>query len=195
MIESIRMRVAQLLERVEDADVRAQLRDAFEHIEQLALSDALTGCANRLYLDRWWSNAHHGMHMLLIDIDNFKELNDRYGHIVGDGVLRAVAQTWMNNHPHCVFVRYGGDEFVCIDPTMTWDIAESLRSDAARIPIVAGAISALSVSIGALRVPARQCGCGAPALQHVLHVLDHALQQAKRTGRNRYVWADTVYDT
>jgi diguanylate cyclase (GGDEF)-like protein len=192
MLASIRARVEQLLGRVPDVHVRAQLRDAYTDIERIALSDALTGCANRLYLEHWWSNAVHGRHVLLIDIDHFKEMNDRYGHVVGDDVLRAVAHIWMHNHPHCVFVRYGGDEFVCIDPLMRKDIAESLRTAVAALPHVHGP---LTVSIGALCVPERQRGCGAPPLQDVLYALDRALQQAKRTGRNQCVWADTVCGT
>jgi diguanylate cyclase (GGDEF)-like protein/PAS domain S-box-containing protein len=112
-----------------------------EKLEQLAFIDALTGVGNRRYteikintkleeLNRYsWA---HQFGLLFVDIDHFKEVNDTYGHDIGDKVLKVIAKTFMNNLREEDFVgRWGGEEFILIIANMEnkalYAIADKLR--------------------------------------------------------------------
>lgn len=103
-------------------------------MEALAYSDALTGVANRRYIDLKVQQAIQEVEifdrpygLLLIDLDDFKEINDTYGHAVGDGVLKAVCETLRRClRPTDVLGRWGGDEFVVLVRDVTTDSLEHL---------------------------------------------------------------------
>ena len=112
-----------------------------EKLEQLAFIDVLTGVGNRRYteikintkleeLNRYsWA---HQFGLLFVDIDNFKEVNDTYGHDIGDKVLKVIAKTFMNNLREEDFVgRWGGEEFILIIANMEnkalYTLADKLR--------------------------------------------------------------------
>jgi len=96
--------------------------ELLEELKKLALLDSLTGLPNRRYLERALDSHFDEMKrydrpfgVLFIDIDNFKAINDEYGHETGDGVLRTVAGTLAHNtRPSDVAGRWGGEEFVAI---------------------------------------------------------------------------------
>jgi diguanylate cyclase (GGDEF)-like protein/PAS domain S-box-containing protein len=110
-------------------------------LEVLAYLDALTGVANRRYIDLKVQQAIQEVELfdrpyglILIDIDGFKAINDTYGHVVGDGVLKAVCDTLRRClRPSDVLGRWGGDEFVVLARDVTPDSLEHLTHRCRRV--------------------------------------------------------------
>jgi len=129
-----------------------------------------------------------GNALLMLDIDHFKQLNDRHGHAAGDQVLKAFARTIRTVvRPHDLFGRLGGEEFALFLPDTSerdaGDIAERLRFCVERlaVPLDDGQPLRISVSIGTVhdsRTPLA-------SLSELLAYADQAMYQAKRGGRNR----------
>jgi diguanylate cyclase (GGDEF)-like protein/PAS domain S-box-containing protein len=171
-----------------------------EKLAALAMTDGLTGIANRRAFDEalkreWKRTLRHGtqISLLLLDIDHFKEFNDRYGHQVGDDCLRAVAQAAAGAvRATDMVARYGGEELALILPQVdvagAGETAEKVRSvvEGLRVPhsgnpegggwVTAslGAATALARVGGTMRMP-----------EGLLQAADHALYRAKHGGRNR----------
>ncbi|MFL5372790.1 MAG: GGDEF domain-containing protein, partial [Myxococcales bacterium] len=126
---------------------------------------------------------------MMLDIDRFKQVNDTYGHAIGDQVLRTVADRVRKSlRVIDVFGRMGGEEFAIVLPGASHDVAvkllaERVRHIVADKPIVtdAGEV-AVTVSVG---VASSRPGC--EDVQSLLKAADGALYEAKRTGRNRVV--------
>jgi diguanylate cyclase (GGDEF)-like protein len=108
-----------------------QLEDALAAAEELrrelreqAIRDPLTGLFNRRFLEESMSfevarahRRHSSLGVLMLDMDRFKELNDNFGHLAGDSLLRAVAQALLSNiRAGDVACRFGGDEFIVLMP-------------------------------------------------------------------------------
>ena len=123
---------------------------------------------------------------MLLDIDHFKTINDRYGHDVGDRTLQIVAQTLtrMSGSGDFLF-RYGGEEFLIVcaefDAQRVQLLAERIRREIAGQPIELQEQSPIpiTVSIGVATYD------GHPDYQRLIHHADQALYHAKATGRNR----------
>ena len=120
---------------------------------QLLYIDSLTTVYNRRYYDEHFKGANDIQAMVVIDVDNFKQINDNYGHDVGDTVLQNIAQTVLS----CVrktdaVIRYGGDEFVIIFYSIPADIfgkkLERIRHSVDRLIIDDHPELHMSVSIG-----------------------------------------------
>jgi two-component system cell cycle response regulator len=170
-----------------------RLRANYERSLSLALTDSLTGLYNRRYLadhlERSLQRARETgkpVSVVLIDIDHFKQVNDSYGHAVGDEVLRAVAQRVNGNLRNFDMVaRLGGEEFVIVMPDTPGEIgymvAERLRDRVARDPIATGS-GKLNVTIS-MGVSAYAGGGETP--DELIKQADAAMYQAKRGGRNR----------
>jgi diguanylate cyclase (GGDEF)-like protein len=173
-----------------------------EKLADLALSDALTGLANRRGFDQaltreWERTQREGseISLLLLDIDHFKRFNDRHGHQAGDDCLRAIATAVKESvRSTDLAARYGGEEIaVIIRPTSAADallVAEKLRAaiEALRLPQENGWVTA---SIGVATALARHGGTQRMP-ESLLLAADNALYQAKREGRNRVVAALVV---
>lgn len=170
--------------------VRALEQQDALHI--LARVDPLTGVANRRQfhqtLQGEWNRARRagqGMAMLLIDIDNFKALNDAYGHPVGDHALRTVADTLagLAQRSSDLVARYGGEEFAVVIAATPLDgvmaLAERMR--AAVEELADPTFGPVTVSIGVGLV--EQVVEAAP--DALIAAADTALYQAKHNGRNR----------
>ncbi len=195
------------IERIADGRHRALLiiRDIAErkHIEQelsmLALQDGLTGLANRRAFDQsiereWNRTLREGseMALLLLDVDHFKQFNDRYGHQAGDDCLRIIAATVKNSvRGTDMACRYGGEEIAVILPTATSEVAIA-QADRIRMGIAAlhiphedsSCADHVTVSIGVASAFAR-VGGSLRMPESLLQAADHALYRAKAEGRDR----------
>ena len=163
-----------------------------EELKTLALTDQLTSLPNRRYTEtfldsRISENKALGIKfgVLFIDIDHFKIFNDRYGHGVGDDVLRILAKTFTNNLRNNDFIgRWGGEEFVgicvCPDEDSLRQVAEKIRilAEKTSIPYADKALS-VSISIGATLYQADETA------EQVVQRADSLLYISKANGRNR----------
>ncbi|MBK6295805.1 MAG: diguanylate cyclase [Rhodoferax sp.] len=161
-----------------------------QQLERLAVTDQLTGLFNRLRLDQTLEqervrSERYGTHfcVLLLDVDHFKSVNDRYGHQMGDQVLTGIARL-LGEHTREVDVvgRWGGEEFLIIctetlEPAM--QLAEKLRR--AVQSHVFALVGQKSASIGVAMFRAGE------AVSDTLARADGALYRAKESGRNRVV--------
>ncbi|MBP7335485.1 diguanylate cyclase [Niveispirillum sp.] len=173
----------------------ASLRDANDRLAELATRDALTGIYNRRAfmerLDHEWSAAlRHGQPfcVLMLDLDHFKEVNDTYGHLVGDTVLREVAQRAQGALRETdMLARYGGEEFVVLtshtDAAHAEIAADRIRVAVGSLPIILdGVVIQVTVSIGVAQAePHRETQTS------LFNRTDNALYAAKAAGRNRVV--------
>lgn len=172
-----------------------RLRQVAEHeLAMLALTDSLTGVANRRRLDQalnheWARGARTGqpLSVLMIDVDHFKAFNDRHGHHGGDEALRDVARTLLISarRPGDLAARYGGEEFVVVLPETALEggrlIAEQIRQAVEQLPPFPPDTAPVTISIGiATQVPMH-----GERLASLLTRADQALYQAKHNGRNR----------
>jgi two-component system cell cycle response regulator len=174
-----------------------QLRDNVQQSMELAVTDPLTGLFNRRYMERHLGtlvekSASRGksLSVLILDIDYFKSINDRFGHDAGDDVLREFADRMRT----CVrgidlACRYGGEEFVVVMPdtdlSVATMVAERIRRRIAGepFPIHRGERSievTISIGIAARNSPNDDATT-------ILKRADEALYRAKRDGRNRVV--------
>ncbi len=133
---------------------------------------------------------HSTFGLLMLDLDHFKQVNDTYGHLAGDAVLRAVAQAIISavRGRGDAVGRFGGEEFVVLLPGISEPdigaVAERIRRAVSALTVPAGqlSITGQSVSIGSAVYP--QAGT---SLQRLLDAADTALYHAKATGRNKVV--------
>ncbi len=188
----------QVLLNMRDVSQR-RLRD--EQLEALAMTDSLTGLGNRRafneVLEREWARARRGnseVSLLMLDVDNFKGVNDRFGHDVGDDCLRAIGHTiaTVGKRAGDMAARYGGEEFALILPETdaegAAEVAERLRKAIKRLDLPHGRNaehdSVVTVSVGAVTVVFN--AGGKPVTPgNLLKAADTALYKAKQQGRNR----------
>lgn len=174
-----------------------ELKEANETVARLASTDALTGLANRRTLrealQREIARAQRlGEHVSVVicDLDHFKSINDRYGHITGDHVLVSAATVFKNQlRPYDLAARYGGEEFVLLLPATSTDgaivVAERMRSKIAEIKLP-DCPQQITVSIGVATWIAGE------APEQLVARADAALYIAKSAGRNRVETASAV---
>lgn len=165
-----------------------------ERATHLATHDLLTSLPNRYLLaDRFelahciWRNDSVAFAMFLIDLDHFKQINDKFGHEVGDHVLKTVAARIRNALRAGDFVaRYGGDEFVAIVNASDADVTEASARrivESVEQPVVTSVgLLSLSCSVGVSICPLHGEG-----LDALLKAADMAMYQAKELGRNGVV--------
>jgi diguanylate cyclase (GGDEF)-like protein len=175
----------------------AALSRAYSHrqAEARASTDALTGLPNRRYFDEFCAllarrrRAEDAVGVLMVDIDKFKGLNDRFGHQVGDEVLRAVAGAIVGAvREDDVPARYGGEEFAVLlrKPTRTVavEVGERVREAVGALDLRRWGVSGVSVSVGVAVADDPDA-----AIESVIQQADQALYDAKRRGRDRVVAA------
>jgi two-component system, cell cycle response regulator len=187
------------------ARAKALLRNKLTHdkirklqvaLEQMVVSDPLTGLHNRRYLmDRLTQEMQradrHGdpLAFAMIDLDGFKPINDQFGHVVGDKVLRAVG----NAVARCVRVsdiaaRYGGDEFAVIlpqtPPEGAMRVVERVLRTISELTLQdsEGKSCKVTASLGLAYYPADDV----ETPEDLIHSADGALYGAKRSGKNRF---------
>ncbi|NQD93301.1 diguanylate cyclase [Pseudomonas sp. CrR25] len=186
-------RLQTLVERVASMEQEAKgFRQHLEEQRQKALLDPLTGLPNRaawserldLELARW---QRYGGELLLavLDIDHFKRINDAYGHLAGDKVLKIIAGELHKRLRKTDFIaRFGGEEFVLLLPATPFEgglqLLETLREGIQDCPFhFRGARVTITLSAGISAFAAGDRG------DQVFERADQALYRAKRTGRNR----------
>jgi diguanylate cyclase (GGDEF)-like protein len=175
----------------------AALSRVYSHrqAEARAATDALTGLPNRRYFDEFCAllarrrRAEDAVGVLMVDIDKFKGLNDRFGHQVGDEVLRAVAGAIVGAvREDDVPARYGGEEFAVLlrNPTrsVAVEVGERVRHAVGALDLARWGIAGVSVSVGAAVAEDPDL-----AIESVIELADAALYDAKRQGRDRVVAA------
>jgi diguanylate cyclase (GGDEF)-like protein len=179
--------VALLAIAIRNGQLLAQTRES-------SIRDSLTGCCNRAYametlgaeLQRA-ARSSRPLSLLMFDIDEFKSINDRFGHLTGDAILAAIgARLGSQFRATDVKCRYGGDEFLVILPDTTLDgaerVATALLRALADVRVPAGSVTVSpTISIG---VTAADEGEADPTA--LVAAADQALYRAKRAGRNRY---------
>ena len=167
----------------------------FEQTRQMAFVDGLTGVYNRRYFEQRIleeleraSRYAGGLAVLMLDIDHFKNVNDEFGHLLGDEVLRQVSGVLTQQLRKIdVICRYGGEEFAILVPQTTgdraWGAAEKLRRavEGWNFP---GVPRPVTVSIGVADFP--QNGA---TRNELVQAADSALYAAKQAGRNRALTA------
>ncbi len=175
------------------SDLRGRLRESLRTIEQLAIRDALTDTWNRRHLDALLFSEVQRCERLrgrltacMVDVDHFKNVNDRYGHATGDEVLKGVA-AGLKAQLRSIdeLGRFGGEEFLLLLPGTSADealiCAERLRAAVAALPLLPEAGARVTVSIGL----AEFAPGDTPAT--LVERADRALYRAKRGGRDRVV--------
>lgn len=171
-----------------------ELAEALARVEALAVVDQVTGLYNRHYfftvIQHFFEEARRyaqPLSCLMIDVDHFKNINDSYGHIFGDHVLKAVGNRLkVSSRKSDLLARYGGEEFVLFTPntdlTTAYVLAERIRAGIERERVTIGATTAhVTVSIG---LSGTEMVTEGP-LESLIDTADQALYTAKRGGRNR----------
>lgn len=180
-----------LFEAIDRLQRMLQQRDAFEfQLKNIANTDPLTGVSNRLALSEYlkivesYPQKFTQTCLMIIDIDRFKQVNDQYGHIVGDQVIVSIAEQLKQNiRSSDLIVRYGGDEFLILLEQIQFEdarlIAEKIRIAISRAQIELPNTTEklhVSVSIG--------FAIGAASWMELLEKADRFLLRAKARGRN-----------
>lgn len=163
-----------------------------QSLEHAALTDGLTGMQNRRYFDdalneylAEFARIKKPLGMMILDLDHFKNVNDTYGHDVGDEVLRRVAQCLQEfTRYHDIVARLGGEEFVVVAPNLNQEnitrLADRIRVAISGLTIKAGKVTIkVTVSIGIA------IWDGNEASDDFYRRADKMLYSAKRDGRNR----------
>jgi diguanylate cyclase (GGDEF)-like protein len=184
--------LAQLLAR--EAAVSLENARLYDEIHEQAFRDSLTGLANRRLfldrishvLDRLRGRSAHRVAVLFMDVDNFKLLNDRFGHTVGDDVLRAIGERLrLAIRPGDTAARLGGDEFAVLLEDVDGSgeallVAERLLTSLAAPVPLASAAPQMGVSIGVAL-----SGVAGDSADDLLRNADIAMYAAKAAGRGR----------
>jgi diguanylate cyclase (GGDEF)-like protein len=168
-----------------------------KRLRYLAFHDNLTGVGNRaLFIDRLqaaiqlMSSGDRSGQMFVVvlaDLDDFKAVNDTFGHGTGDELLVEVARRLRGiTGPADTVARIGGDEFAMIltAPTDPEDIARTVLAEVTQPLCIAGRTIAVRMSIGLLRVGERS---GTVSTEELMRDADHAMYAAKRQGKNNLV--------
>jgi diguanylate cyclase (GGDEF)-like protein len=184
--------------------IAAALQNA--HLYELAMVDGLTGLFMRRYFDarieeeierskRYGST----FSVVMMDVDDFKHLNDAYGHLVGDRVLRGIAHVVKSQMRGVdTAARYGGEEIAVILPRTemvnAYNVGERIRGAIAELRITTDGDPSQSLRVTASFGIAAYPESGASDGEDLVRRADHALYRAKRTGKNRVelFWADDL---
>ena len=172
-----------------------QLENAHARLRESSQRDGLTGLHNRTHFrERLLEILERGdrpVSLLMIDLDHFKSINDRHGHLVGDDCLRWAARTiGQTLRPHeALLARFGGEEFVAALPGMgvhdAAHVGESLRQALHAHPCTSGPHTVrISASIGVHQLPTGHGDDGDDAIDQALQRADEALYAAKAGGRD-----------
>jgi diguanylate cyclase (GGDEF)-like protein/PAS domain S-box-containing protein/putative nucleotidyltransferase with HDIG domain len=170
---------------------REEIRKQNEELRILATIDPLTGCLNRRsffeqFEIHWKTNQRYGhpISCIMIDIDHFKNVNDKWGHSKGDEVLKGVAATLQKTMRECDLIcRYGGEEFCIALPHIDVESA-FVAAERFRKSIMAAEFDGIQITLS-LGISSSTLGASEP--QELLQQADKSLYLAKFNGRNQSV--------
>jgi diguanylate cyclase len=178
----------------------SQLQEKVETLRIDSLTDSLTGLANRKYFDRELERClaeaaagAEGLCLVLMDIDHFKKINDTFGHMAGDEVLRLVGHSLTQHvRPHDVAARLGGEEFAVMLPDASLraasTVAEHIRCRVMGMQFVK---RSTGETIGRVTISAGVAACRRGETPwSLMQRADTCLYAAKRHGRNRVIGDD-----
>lgn len=187
--------VRQVLKRAcEKIDLQRKLLDATQQLKLLAITDSLTNVYNQRYFKSRLSEEYERskrycqeLSCMMIDVDSFKKLNDTYGHLEGDNILKTVASSLKKSlRSSDLIARYGGDEFVVLLPQTSPDNAVLLarriqKTVADALAKANKEVEPITLSLGISALPNSQI----KEEEELLERADKALYMAKRGGKNR----------
>lgn len=167
------------------------MRDLLKHFPSIVFTDSLTKVNNRMYLDMIRSKIERtksDLGLMIIDIDNFKKINDTHGHSFGDLVLKKIAETLRKSvKSYDEVIRYGGEEFLvvlyrCNEQSLE-SVGNRLRNSIKRIKFPNHESLQVTVSIGCCTFKSDS------KLQEIIEKADQALYRAKKEGKDRVICA------
>ncbi len=192
----VRMLIPYIKGYLQEASPVLESKSLMELLQEQSYIDQLTGLYNRRFLDEvieklaaQIKRRNSNLGILMVDIDYFKQVNDKYGHDVGDRVLKEVAQTIRNNVREADYViRFGGEEILVLLVDVQEGAAEKVaekirRAVESRVIEVSGGVIKKTVSIGVSEFP-KDCD---GKIWQCIKFADVALYYAKEQGRNRVV--------
>ena len=162
-----------------DMGGRRMLLDRGSNFDRSAFVDSLTGAYSRQYFECFLAESEQVEGVVMIDVDHFKEVNDRFGHLVGDKALQSVAQSILSNLRQTdVLVRYGGDEFLLLVPHIRpgEHVIQRVREAAASARVEGYPELELSASVGGV--------CGVHPLTEAIRQADEKMYQNKAERKN-----------
>ena len=186
MVEQLR------LGRQELGEANQTLRERNQELQELSVTDSLTGLFNRKHMWETLARELEGykrhqrpLAVLMIDIDHFKRYNDTHGHLAGDEVLKRMAEIFRSSLRVSDYAaRYGGEEFLMVlpdtDSTMANQAAERLRGLVAAENLASAGPAKITVSIGVASTSGHE-----EEPESLVRNADTALYRAKKAGRNR----------
>jgi two-component system cell cycle response regulator len=190
--------IARLKTALRVLELEKSLKDAYEKIRLLSITDKLTGCYNRTYMDEYLAKEIarakryiRPVSLVMADIDHFKRVNDTYGHQAGDLILKDFAASIKKGLRKDVdwMARYGGEEFLMVLPETDYESAVSsadrfLKSVAESVSSYNGIEIRITASFGVVGfVPSAHNQ--KMSYEMIINRADKALYRAKNDGRNR----------
>jgi diguanylate cyclase (GGDEF)-like protein len=162
----------------------------YEQMRLMANHDALTGVYNRMYLMNYmgqiFTKGPKTVSIVMFDMDHFKKVNDTYGHLAGDMVLKTAAAIIQKMLPTGILGRYGGEEFVLLLPEVAqkeaFELADAMRQKISENAFITaeGVRIPVSISAGLANYPQVS-----DSFKGLLQLADEALYEAKDSGRNK----------
>ena len=171
------------------------IKQTEQRFKRLASTDALTGLLNRRrmteFIDKEYARSRRAFRpasLIICDIDHFKQINDRYGHDIGDQVLKAVGNIFKSLREYDIVARWGGEEFMVLlpdtDNEIAVKVAERLRAEVAQSVISIGETQiSVTMTLGVAEIDTSE------TWQTTFIRADKALYRGKECGRNRVMTA------
>jgi diguanylate cyclase (GGDEF)-like protein len=175
-----------------------KISDTRQQIENMAISDALTGLFNRRHIMERFTEElerakrlHKNLGCIMIDIDNFKTVNDTHGHLVGDKILREVSDILRNSiRTYDIAGRYGGEEFLVVLPDTDFEdarlLAERIRTSIKTKPLEKSDLTPAitpTISLGVTSIRNTDI-----SIDNMIKRADDGLYAAKNSGKDKVAW-------